>query len=134
MTPKTQIIMREGTDALKVMDELKRLDLSKPHVVNIEPLEDKHTDKQRKTYWMWLDEIVAQGGGTGNRYGQDEHFRKTYLTPTTYTMISGKESSFLKSVSQLNKKELSHLMSEVWVIAHEFGMTLKDPEGYRYGE
>ena len=127
----TEVIMRDEMDIVKLVAAAKELDFKNPQVATFKKLEDNHTERQRNTYWMWLDDIVKQGGGTGNRYGLDEDFRKRFVKPTTYKRINGSEGSFIKSVSKLNKKELSQLMSEVWVMAHEFGMTLKDPEGFR---
>lgn len=130
MSEAKTIILSSNEDIPKAIYAVSEINVVEPVRVRIDKYVESHTDQQRKTYWMWLDEIVAQGGGTGNRYGLDEDFRKRFLKPTTYTKINGSEGSYLKSVSQLDKNELSHLMSEVWVIAHEFGMTLKDPQGF----
>lgn len=128
------MIIRDAYDIIRFVDELKALDLSEPHEATHRPYVPKHTDSQRKTYWMWLDDIVKQGGGTGNRYGLDVEFRKMFVVPTQYTKINGEQSEYLKSVSQLNKKELSSLMREVWVMAHEFGFTLEDPDDLMFKE
>lgn len=126
----TEIIIRDEIDIVKVVEAAQKLDLTKPQVATFKKLEDSQTEQQRKTYWMWLDQIVQQGGGTGNRYGLDEDFRKRFLKPTEYTRVNGETGTYIKSISKLNRKELLHLKDEVWVMAHEYGFTLRDPKEF----
>ena len=129
---KKQLILREDIDKVNACFVIKEVDLTKPHIMRLEPYDPKradeqHTDKQRKTYWMWMDEAVEQGGGTGDRYGLDEDMRKRFVKATSYTRLNGTTGEYRKTISQLGKKELSDLMSNVWVLLHEFGITLTDP-------
>tara|TARA_R110000772_G_scaffold54193_1_gene123698 strand:+ start:491 stop:871 length:381 start_codon:yes stop_codon:yes gene_type:complete len=120
------MILRDEYDIIKLVELAKGLDLSKPHEVTIEPYDPLNTAAQKKLYWKWIGII---GKETGNyKYDQDELLRKEILTPVFYTNNKGRDKEYIKHISELGKKEMSEYMTQVSIMAAEFGINLPHPE------
>ena len=119
-------IIRDEYDIVRHVEELKALDLTKPHKATIEPYDPKNTNEQKKLYWKWIDEMCPV---TGNyKYDQDEDLRNYILEPIYYKNAKGKNRETRKTISQLGKKEMSDFMDKVFTLAGSFGIVLTDPE------
>jgi hypothetical protein len=120
------MILHDEFDIIKFVEVLKNLDWSKPQDANVDVYDPTSSKAQKNLYWKWIDLIIKT---TGNyKYDQDKLLRESVLTPIYYTNTKGKEKTYYKHISDIGKKEMSEYMTQVSIMAAEFGIILPHPE------
>ena len=123
------MILREEYDLIKLMAHVKELfnvDDPKPLEVIIQPYDPNSSNAQKRLYWKWID-IMSKHTGN-HKINQDEMLRKIFLTPVFYKNNKGKDMEYIKSISDIGKKDMAQYMTQVSIMAAEHGINLPHPE------
>lgn len=135
-----EIILKEQRNIDFAIDQIRRVDLSKVHVVTIKEYSPKRSEAQNKIYWLWCRTLGDQIGMTKDEMHIE--FKGRYVLPVLLTEGDEETTEMneaIKVVWQAGLKQqaitakrnmIRHTVSTTKLTVKQFTVFLNDIEQY----
>lgn len=124
-------LLKTELDREMVIAQIKRIDLNKPHTVEILEKRKVRSISQNNLYWLWLSCIEFETGNDRN----DLHdlFKDKFLNPEMVNVLG--EERQRRSTSNLNTLQFKTYLDKIQMLASvELAINLPDPESQYWDE